>query len=206
MNAANGEAINWDEEPEYIREGAALQLGEGGPYISPNMPYQDLSKVPTNLDALLQLLSGVNPIIRAPIEVATNAQWFNGQPLEDYSGETREMPLAGLLKALGMSSGDVPRINKRTAGHLLDQIPLLRNIDVMTNSDAQHSTSRLSSFIGGPSIYSSEGVQKSKEYEEKRRLEEFIRKLQDEGTEVPTVKEIKKSSKSRSIIKSSAGR
>jgi hypothetical protein len=189
--AVQGGPVDWEERPSFINQAGGLQLGEEGSYIAPNMPYSDLSRIPTTMDALLQLLSGVNPLISTIPQIATNTQWFSGKPLEQYAGETREIPLAGILKMLGVENA--PRIGKRGLGTLLDQIPLLRNIDIMTNPERpDKQVSRFSSFVGGPSIYTEEGVERSKAYEEERVLEELIRKLKDEGTEVPTVKELKK--------------
>jgi hypothetical protein len=190
MAAAEGDSIDWDERPDYINDSGAFKAGKTGAYVSPNLPFNDLARVPTNLDAFLQLMSGVNPIIKAPIEMATNLQWFNSRPLEEYPDETREITFAGILKMLGVEDKDVPRISKRTTGYLLDQLPLLRNLDTITNPDNPRQTSRASTFLGGPAFYSQEGVEKSRLYEVERILNNFIRKLKDEGIEVPTIREI----------------
>jgi hypothetical protein len=202
MNAASGEAVDWDEQPEYIKESGAVQLGSDGPYVAFNLPFTDLSRVPTNMDAIMQLLSSVNPIIRAPIESATNLQWFTGQPLEDYKGQTRDIPLAGLLRYLGAIDKDqrAPQVDNRVVGNALDQIPLLRNVDVMTNPESPRRVSRISSFIGGPSIYQREGVERSKLYEEKNELDTLIKQLKAEGVDIPTTNELKKTG-GRSRIK-----
>lgn len=198
MNAIEGEAVDWENRPEYIRESGAFKLGDSGYYVSPNLPYSDLSKVPTNLEALLQLLSSVNPIIRAPMEIATNNQWFNGRPLEQYPGETREAPFAGLLKALG--SENVPQVDKRITGHLLDQIPILRNLDIITNPSNPRQASRLSSFIGGPALYSEDSVKASEAYEQSRALQQLIMLLKDQGIDIPTIEELNKARGGRGIM------
>lgn len=191
QNAAAGESVDMSERPEFIQNAGAIQLGKNGDYISPSLPYTDLDRLPTGLSSLLATLSGVNPIIRAPIESATNTQWFTGRNLEDYEGQTQDMPLSGLLKYLGIKN--VPQMSKRVGGQLLNQIPVLRNIDVMTNPDKpDKQVSRFSSFIGGPSIYTKEGVETSKKYETKKQLDAELRKLKDQGEEVPTMKDLKK--------------
>jgi hypothetical protein len=48
----------------------------------------------------------------------------------------------------------------------------------------------MSTFLGGPSLYDYSQIESSAEYEKYKRLEELIRKLQDEGIHVPTLKEI----------------
>jgi hypothetical protein len=165
----------------------------------PNLPYQDLSKTPVSLEAILQLLSGTNPIIRAPIEILTNQQWFSGRPITDYAGETQNIPLGGLLKQLGVQN--VPQMDKRVLGYLFNQIPVLRNLDIMTDPENARRVSRFSSSIGGPSLYSAESVRRSKEYEELRILQDLIRKLTDEGVEIPAVKDLKTSgSRIRQIL------
>ena len=199
MNALQGSPVDYEERPDYINDSGAMKLGDTGMYASPSLPYADLARVPTNLDAILQLLSGVNPIIRAPLEMATNTQWFSGNPIEQYEGETRDMPFGGIMRALGADS--VPQVGKRVAGTMLDQIPILRNLDAITNPDNPRQTSRLSSFLGGPALYSEEGVEKSKAYEDRDRLNALIRKLTDQGEVVPTMKDLKKSGASGSRIR-----
>ena len=189
MAASQGEAPDPDERPDFINDTGAFQMGKDGPYANLALPAADLGKAPTNLDSILKLLSSVNPIIKAPIEAATNNQWFTGREIEGYEGEKRDAPFAGLIKAI--TGQDVPGIDRRTTGHALDQIPLLRNLDAISNPDNERQMSRLSTFLGGPGVYQEENVARSLSYEQKQMLTDLLRKMKDEGQEVPSLKELK---------------
>ena len=181
MNAAAGEPISWSEQPEYIQEAGAFPLGNLNHYLSPNLPYSDLSRGIPNLETAKNWLSAVNPIIRAPIELATNTQWFNGRPIENYGGEQRDLPLAGLLRALGI---ETPSVSKRGAGYLADQIPLLRNLDAVTNPDNPRQMEKASTFLGGPGLYKKDAVQTSSQYEYLKLLQDLIRLLQEQNQNI----------------------
>ena len=181
MNAAAGEPIDWSEQPEYIQEAGAFPLGNLNHYLSPNLPYSDLSRGIPNLETAKNWLSAVNPIIRAPIELATNTQWFNGRPIENYGGEQRDLPLAGLLRALGV---ETPTVSKRGAGYLADQIPLLRNLDAVTNPDNPRQMEKASTFLGGPGLYKKDAVQTSSQYEYLKLLQDLIRLLQEQNQNI----------------------
>lgn len=181
MNAAAGEPINWSEQPEYIQEAGAFPLGNLNHYLSPNLPYSDLSRGIPNFETAKNWLSAVNPIIRAPIELTTNTQWFNGRPIENYGGEQRDLPLAGLLRSLGI---ETPTVSKRGAGYLADQIPLLRNLDAVTNPDNPRQMEKASTFLGGPGLYKKDAVQTSSQYEYLKLLQDLIRLLQEQNQNI----------------------
>lgn len=191
-NALNQNGVeDWQNKPEYIRELAAMMLGNTGQLFSPNLPYQDLAKLGDLENMAQDLLSSVNPIFRTPIELTLNTKAFTGLPIAEYANETEPAPgIGGLLKALGVSEKDIPRLNKRGISYILRQIPMLNNLDTMINPESTRATSRFSTFLGGPSLYDAEAAQKSYEYEQYRRLFELLQKLQDEGIYVPTLKEI----------------
>lgn len=177
MNAAAGEPIDWGEQPDYIQEMGAFPVGNSQHYLSPNLPYSDLSRgLPTG-EAARDWLSATNPILRAPIELATNTQWFSGAPIAQYPGQERDLPLAGLLRSLGI---ETPSIKKQGLGYFADQIPLLRNLDSITNPDNPRRMEKASSFIGGPGLYKKDAVQRASQYDELEQLEALIRLLKEQ--------------------------
>jgi hypothetical protein len=144
------------------------------------------------MDSLKEFLSNINPIIRAPVEMAVNEELFSGRPLEWYRGEKSQIPvIEGIVQQLaGTDLPDV--IPKRTIGHILNQIPMLRNVDVIVDPENPRSFTRLLSFLGLPPMYPDETVYKASKYEERDRLRAVIRMLIDQGINIPTVTDINK--------------
>jgi hypothetical protein len=190
-DALNQEGVEeWQNKPQYIKELAAMMLGGTGYMFSPGLPYQDLARLGSLEQTAQDLLSSVNPIFRVPIELALNTKAFTGGPIEEYPGQTSEIPLSGILKFLGVSEQDIPRLNNRGVAYILNQVPLINNISTMVDPTSARSASRFSTFIGGPSLYNVEQAERSYEYEQYKALENLIRKLQDEGVYIPTLDEI----------------
>jgi polyhydroxyalkanoate synthesis regulator phasin len=183
----------WDEKPEYLRDLIAFTIGDTGVSGSMSLPYQDLNKLPITWENMQALLANTNPVVRAPLELITNLQMFTGRNIEEYPGEMRDTPFSGLLKRLGVQ--EVPRVEKRGLAYLVDQIPLLNSLNIVADPENARNTSRLVSMIGGPSFYDNEAASESKEYEDYKIFENFVKKLRDEGVELPTLDEIKKKRK-----------
>lgn len=196
--SANGGPVDWENEPEYIKESMAIKPFGGDNYVGLNMPYNDLSMV----GSPGKVLSSVSPFIRAPIEMATNREWWTGQDIEGYNNEQQEIPvISTLLKAITGDSG--PTIDKRYLGHILDNIPLSNRVDnllgILTGqgSSSARNLSHISTTLGGPVVYDAESAKKSGTYQEKQRAVDYIQYLQDQGKEVPTTKEIKDGEKGK---------
>jgi hypothetical protein len=213
QNAIAGGPIDWDEKPDYIQDMMAIQPMGSDKYFSNTLPWQDLTRIPTGLgsDSLSDLLSSVNPLIRAPIESITNTDWWTGQPLEDYAGEQTDIPvLTTLLRLLGSDTDYT--VGARYGGNLLNQIPVLTRagglLDAATGQETSDSRilSRVSTTLGGPSVYDASSVQNSADWQERQRLVDLIRLLQDQGVEVPTVNELKKTSRYQRLKKILGGR
>jgi hypothetical protein len=213
QNAIAGGPIDWDEKPDYIQDMMAIQPMGSDKYISNTLPWQDLTKIPTGLssDSLSDFLSSVNPLIRAPIESITNTDWWTGQPLEDYAGEQTDIPvLTTLLRLLGSDTDYT--VGARYGGNLLNQIPVLTRagglLDAATGQETSDSRilSRVSTTLGGPSVYDASSVQDSADWQERQRLVDLIRRLQDEGVEVPTINDLKRTSRYQRLKKILGGR
>lgn len=199
-DALEGDESGWENKPEYVRDTGALRIPLDGKdiFINPNLPYTDLSRLPVDQKSFNNLLGSLNPLLRVPlVEWPSNTKLFSGREISKYPGETQPIPLAGLLKSLGIDESDIPQINKKYLGYLLEQIPFLRNIDVMTDPDNPRQIARLSSFLGGPSYFSEDSVINSKTYEDLQILTDMLSELKDRGVDVPTISEIEKQRKGK---------
>lgn len=192
LNAFGGTPAQ-GETPEFIREEAGVRIpGEGGGLdVIPNLAYGDLAHLPFSLRTARTMLGGLNPLIRAPLEMLTNTALFSGQPLERYAGEQQNLPLAELLAKIGIN---LPTVPARTLGYLLDQIPPLRNASVLANPEHPRRGARALSLLGGPQMYPAAWAGEAAAYESRDDLRALIRYLQDKQLQVPTLDELRKRS------------
>ena len=188
------------EVPSFISQQGGLKIeGKDGKarYIIPNLPFADLSKLPINPEQTRELLGSVNPALRVIPEMSLNRAFFSGQPLENYGGELQKIPLGHLLTKLGVKEEDIPLINKRYLGYMLNQIPPLRNLDIMSNPQNTRQVSKAISWVGGPQIYPADWAKLAATYEQRDKLRDLIRVLGDKGIDVPTMKELESTTKKR---------
>jgi hypothetical protein len=191
MDAVQGEDHDIENMPDWAKDVGLVGLGNTGKYINPNLPYQDLGRLPVNIDNIINLLASVNPLIRAPIEYGMNTEMYSGAPIERYRGETRNAPFIGsLMKALGAEDTEVPQVKERGLGFLLKQMPLINNLDTVLDPDNPRAGARLSSMLGLPSYFEEDKLKRSEIYEENRRLLDLLRLLRDQGYEIPTTDEL----------------
>lgn len=175
--------------PDWAEDTGLIKMGDSGKYFNPNLPYQDLGRLPVNRDNIANLLASLNPLIRGPIEWTTNTEMYSGKPIERYANEEQTMPIIGtLMKLLGDETP--PQVDKRGLGYLMNQLPMLRNIDTVMDPDNPRQRARLGTMLGIPSTFDAEQLERSKIYEDNNELNELIRLLRDRGIEIPTLDEI----------------
>lgn len=183
-----------DTVPSFVTQSGGLEVeGKSGQKkeVLPSLPFVDLNKIPLSVKQMRELLGSVNPVIRVLPEIATNTAFFSGQPLENYRGELQTMPFGAQLEKLGLfEKGKAPKIPKRTLGYILNQIPPLRNLDVITNPDNPRQGAKLTSILGGPQIYPEKWAREAATYEQREKLRALLRVLEDKGIEVPTTREL----------------
>jgi len=194
-----GEFPEEEDVPEFIYESGGFKLPgpQGGTYVIPNLPFTDLAKIPTGLETGRELIASVNPLARIPLEMLSNTSLYSGLPLERYAGEQEKLPFADLLARLGV---ELPTVPSRSVGYLLDQIPPLRNLSVITNPDNPRQAARLTSVLGGPQFYPADWAAEAASYERRDEIRDLIRYLQAKGVEVPTQAELRKISKKRGLV------
>jgi hypothetical protein len=155
-----------NDAPGWIKESAGLLLpGEEGnrTYAMPNLPYADIGNTPRDL------LSGVNPLIRTPFELATGKKVFSDTPINN-----------NLEYALGQIA------------------PILPRLQTILDKDNPKQNARIMSTLGLPLTYNEEAVNKSAKFERRDELRKIIEELKDKGIGVPTTQELnKKKTRSR---------
>lgn len=84
VNEDRGTAVSSEEKPDWMRDYIQLPLStEKGAavLVNPMLPVQDLNKLLP--DPEKDILAAVNPLVRVPLELATNRQFFLDAPLRD---------------------------------------------------------------------------------------------------------------------------
>jgi len=187
------EPYDTEDVPNYLEEAEAILLRGSGPgkgkFMIPYLPYQDLSKIPSSVSQVRELLGAVNPLIRFLPETLLNTQFFSGRPLENYPGETTPIPFLGQLEKLGIK---MPEMNKRFLGYTWEQMPFFRNLGIMSDPENPRWATRTGSFFGLPPTYGEERTNVTAAYEERDRLRAVIRKLQDLGVAIEDTDAVKK--------------
>ncbi len=136
-------------------------------FWNPNLPYQDLSKGPSDL------ISSLTPAIKLPIEIATNYNWYFKSPISRGVGDTENAP--GYMQFL-MNQMDDPRTEKNEAMQMNPKVRhILRSLASGENASKlieQHGVDKLISAlnaIAGIKLYSYD-ADKYKQYALRDRL------------------------------------
>lgn len=196
IDAVEGIGGEKEDMPEWAKRVGLVKFGDTGKYVNPNLPYQDLGRLPVDKENITNLLASINPLIRGPIEFLTNTEWYSGKPIERYKDEEQDMPFIGALMRL-LGAEDVPQVHKRGLGYVINQLPMLRNIDTVLNPENSRQMSRMGSMVGLPSHFDEEQLMRSEVYEENRRLNELIRLLKDKGIDVPVLDDLEENQKTK---------
>jgi hypothetical protein len=176
------------DTPPWLREAlpTGIQTGEGAQvYWNPRLPMQDISRIPFigPGDTGREVFGMANPLIKLPIELATNYNFFTGRPIERYEGETTQIIGGGRVpvKTAHAVSSSLGALGK-TGAALQAFAP---------EADATDTLRAIRYFFPGLYTYNPKKQQKNKLYEEVQRLQNLLRKRQDEsGQKVPTKREL----------------
>ena len=143
-----GEPMNEQLLPDWMREGFNIYLGENPEGLKNYMALQgwlpsiDVSKVFRPGEILME---GLSPLIKTPIEIFTNYDFFYEKPIQEFEGERR--------KVFGL---DVPVLSTPQGRKLLDLVRPVKDFErVLGLSEfgaPQDLPSRLARFAGGLNI------------------------------------------------------
>lgn len=162
--------------PKYLRDMGAIGLGAGR-FLSLDLPFSRVDEQIQQFGNPKELLTYVNPGIKAPIEFLTNTDTFRDRKFPDTYRKVDGflMPFAPLLKALGQieydSNGNMVT-SERAYTTLMNLIPPLSRAERLLPADASLGSQATRSFLGVPYTQVSEG---SREAELYKRLAEVNR-------------------------------
>ena len=101
LNAFERARPDWENEPPYLAQLGLIPTPFGG--IDVGNPLAHVYKFDISRDSLRKnLLSGLNPAAKIPIEYATNRSLFSGQDIEKFPGQNVPRWYGPLFNALGV--------------------------------------------------------------------------------------------------------
>ena len=167
-------------------------------FLKTNLPLSDLGEWLSNPPQ--RLVSSMSPLIKTPYEMVTGVNTFTGQP-NNYTAA------ADFANALGIQMS--PGVEDATG--LAEQILSGLGVDTLTTNNLKKVTNIIENGAGNKSgnalwseIFKSvlqntnqEKVQNSKLYEQYEAYQEYVRRLKDQGIDVPEIREITASNKNK---------
>jgi hypothetical protein len=161
--------VDQENVPDWMREHMHIPFMKGdkkgdASFFNAGLPASDLGRLS---DPIRMLMEGITPAVKMPYEWNANYNSFIGMPIEEFEGQTKNL--------LG---ADIPA----KLDHFLRGFGLPNILDkaIKGNSDP----------TGMTRYFDSEKAQTSKDYEKLRQLEDYIKLLQQQGNEVPTIREL----------------
>lgn len=181
----NESGVDWASLPEYQQNQMFIPIpgidADGNyNYIRANLPFADA--IDFAQDPLRKTLSSLTPAVRAPFELATNTQIFTGMPIEKFQGQKgATIPFldAKSQYALSQTGWDVPT---RTALQFVDNM-----------NKGLRGEIGLGQMVGqGINLTRQGNIQRNVDnaiYEDLDAIKEYVAKLKQAGTTLPTVDE-----------------
>ncbi len=182
---------NYENMADYLKNNLYIPipgLGENGEYkmLRASLPFGNLLDFAD--DPLNNLVSMATPALKAPVELATNKQAFNGQDIEKFAGENSKN-IPGLTKKqeylLSQLTGlDVPlkQVSRFAEGVSGENGNILQGLGNTVIMDQDINTDRL-----------------YKLYDELEQLETIMNQYKQKGVEFSTMNELKKANKNTQV-------
>lgn len=218
LNGAEAQEIDYSLVPDYIRENFGVPVGRNKDgrvaILDPGLPVGDLSI------GSKDLLTGVNPIVKAIYESQSGQSLLTGAPTRSYVGEEavgivnyfkeKGIPLPkwaedGLLSGPGIRSAAVLSYIRNNSGVFRDTFDFNPILEKPKDTQVLQQGRNYSNFQNKPmavaeqffdpnffKYYSPEAGELSAEYKYNRELQNEMQKMKDMGKDVKTVNELKK--------------
>lgn len=95
LNAQSSAGINDENVPQWMKDSFAIPVyGDKGKgkFLSMNLPLSDLTRT---AEPLKMLIDSLSPLIKTPIELSTNRNFFFNKPIEEYQGQQKMFQIPG---------------------------------------------------------------------------------------------------------------
>ncbi|MBB6672632.1 hypothetical protein [Cohnella nanjingensis] len=186
LNAQENVGLTDENIPDYMKESFAMPLygSEGkGRMLGLNLPLSDLTKLS---DPLKLGADSLTPLIKTPMELATNFNFFKGKPIEKFEGQTKQY-LGGAQIPIKTAYG-LEQLTGQIGRGLSDYLQTDNSVD-------QDNKFRTPSF-GISSLAKPFDAEKYDHYaklDQLKKLQDFILYIeQQEGAKPRTIAQIKK--------------
>jgi hypothetical protein len=178
---ANANGMDPSIQPDYMKNSFAMPIPGTDRTLSLNLPASDLNNI---LDPGKLAIDSLNPLVKVPLELKLNTQTLNGAPIEQFQGQTANVPLLG----------NVP---VKEAYALKNLLAPVRNLSGAKEAQTAGSSplDTLLKMTGGDLAkqWNADSFQKQKDWVENKRLQDLITKTtKQDGKKVDTIAELNK--------------
>jgi len=205
-NMQNTSGMGESDAPDWMKNEIAIPLWtkpDGTQvYLSPNLPISNLS-IFGGGDTLRSGAGMLSPLIKAPIELAMNKQFFSRQPIEKYEGATANYGGFELPAKTAYALNQLGSIPRNIASIAEDIIPNKQEKSLLP---AAPNRAALANVLLGSLVrdVNPERTKATRLIERDQQLADYRRLMEEvEGVKIPTMAEIKKSGGNTSSAKSS---
>ncbi|MFK7695664.1 hypothetical protein ACI5FR_22885 [Paenibacillus sp. HJGM_3] len=108
LNAQDAVGLNEEELPDWMKEQFAFPVtgdGNKGKFVALNLPLGDLTKLASPLKMGIDSLS---PVLKTPIEVGMNRNFFFDKPIEKFEGQEKQFAVPSNILGLNIPGGGTP--------------------------------------------------------------------------------------------------
>jgi len=143
-----GEPMNEELLPEWMREGFNIYLGENPEGLKNYMalkgwlPTIDIASVTKPFSTIVE---GITPMFKTPVELVLNYDFFYGKPIQEFEGERRTV--------FGL---DIPGLSTPQGRKILDLVRPIKDIERLLGLSEWGSPAdlpaRLARFVGGLNV------------------------------------------------------
>lgn len=194
LNAQSAVGIDEQNQPDYMKENFAIPVygSEGkGKMLGLNLPASDLTKLSNPLKLATD---AITPLLKTPIELASNYNLFRGKPIQKFEGQEKQYQIPGTGIEFGIPVKTAYALEQATGQVGRNATEYLQKPD----SVDQDNKFRVPSF-GMSSVVKDFDTAKNAYFEklqELKQLQDLMLYIQQqEGAKPRTVNEIKKGSR-----------
>lgn len=164
-----------DLTPTWVKNVGGFKIS-GGMYLLPDLGFNRMGELQSQLSDPQQFLSMVNPVLRVPLELAANKQFFGNR---EFTGRPQDIskggavsalsPLLDLLGVTGTDSEGNKVANEKALYVLQSLLPTLGQAERLIPSGEKKSSNYLG-YLGVPLRRETEGMRQSVLYEQLEQL------------------------------------
>jgi hypothetical protein len=185
LNGQSAAGLDEENTPDFMKEQFAIPVSDKK-YLGLGLPLADLTKLSQPFKTATDSL---NTLIKTPIELATNTNFFYKKPIEKFEGQQQQFQIPGTKIGFGIPIKTAYAIQQGTGqiGRGFSQY-LQKPSDVDQDTKFRLPTMGISSIMKG---YDAQQALKYQKMDELKKLQDYLNYIEQQTGEKPrTLKEI----------------